>query len=255
MPERFPILDFDPDPRGIIEPSEQIKKIDIPEHCVFTFFQDVIDSLRTAGKLEHITSQRSEMGEHPVYEMKHDGRRIAVAHPGMGAPLAGGMLEELIARGCRKFMACGGCGVLDSSIGVGNVIVPTSALRDEGTSYHYLPPDDEALPSPEAVDAIKRTLDRHSVPHVEGKTWTTDGVYRETRGLVQKRREQGCIAVEMETAAFFAVAQFRDVKLGQILYGGDDVSGKEWDNRGWHAMGSTREKLFMLAVESCLEMG
>jgi uridine phosphorylase len=255
MSDQYPILDFDPDPRGIIEPSERVKPIDIPEHCVLTFFQDVIDTLCEAGKLEQIDIERSEMGEHPIYRMEHGNQQVAVVHPGMGAPFSGGMLDQLIPRGCRKFIACGGCGVLDSSVPAGHVIIPTSALRDEGTSYHYLPPDEEALPSSEAVDAIKHTLDRHGVPHVEGMTWTTDAIFRETRGMVQKRREQGCIAVEMEAAAFFAVAQFRDVKFGQILYGGDDVSGSEWDSRGWQRMGSTREKLFMLAVESCLEMG
>ncbi len=81
----------------------------------------------------------SEIGRNPIYEIDHDGRRLVVMHPGVGAPLAAGFLEELIARGCRTFVACGGAGVLVPDVALGHVIVPTSAVRDEGTSYHYLP--------------------------------------------------------------------------------------------------------------------
>ncbi len=56
---------------------------------------------------------RSEIGTHPLYEIEHDGRKLALFHPGVGAPLAAALLEEVIARGCRKFIACGGAGVLD----------------------------------------------------------------------------------------------------------------------------------------------
>jgi len=104
-------------------------------------------------------------------------------------------------------------------------VVPVSAVRDEGTSYHYLSPAREVEPSPRAVSAIKLVLERHKVPYITGKTWTTDGFFRETPGKVELRRSEGCLTVEMEAAAFFAVARFRGVTLGQVLYGGDDVGG------------------------------
>ena len=63
------------------------------------------------------------------------------------------------------------------------------------------------------------------MPFVTGKTWTTDGLYRETRGKVDRRVAEGCLTVEMEAAAFFAVAAFRGVSFGQLLYAGDDLSG------------------------------
>jgi uridine phosphorylase len=89
---------------------------------------------------------------------------------------------------------------------------------------------------------------------VLGKTWTTDAIYRETPARIARRRAEGCITVEMEAAAFFAVAQFRGVTFGQILYGGDDVSGDLWDDRDWDRQTSTREKLFWLAAEACLRL-
>ena len=151
---------------------------------------------------------------------------MAVFHPGVGAPLAAGMLEEIIALGCRDFIACGGAGVLRSEIAVGHVVIPTSAVRDEGTSYHYLPPSREVAPHPAAVAAIESVLRAHGVAYVTGKTWTTDAIFRETPAKVARRRDEGCLTVEMEAAAFFAVAQFRRVRLAQMLYGGDDSAAK-----------------------------
>jgi len=224
----------------------------MPEHCVLCFFQDVIDELVAAGARE-IYHGRSEMGLHPVYEMEHDGRRLAVTHPLIGASIAAANLEEKIALGMRKFIACGGAGVLTSSIAVGHIILPTAAIRDEGTSYHYLPPGLEVRPHPRALRAIKQTLKRNGCDYLSGKTWTTDGVYRETRAKVNLRRSQGCIAVDMEAAAFFAVAKFRRVEFGQILYGGDDLGGDQWDHRQWNRH-KVRKQLFTLAAESCLSL-
>ena len=133
-------------------------------------------------------------------------------------------------------------------------IVPTAAVRDEGTSYHYLPPSREVSPSPAAVTAIEATLARRGVAYVAGKTWTTDGFYRETAARIARRRAEGCLTVEMEAAAFFAVAQFRGVTFGQLLYGGDDVSGEAWDSRSWQSRVSIRERLFWLAAEACLQL-
>jgi len=161
-------------------------------------------------------------------------------------------VEEVIAAGCRKFVACGGAGVLDREIAVGHVIVAASAVRDEGTSYHYLPPGREVAASPEAVAAIEKVLAARGVPSITAKTWTTDAFYRETQEKVALRRSEGCLTVEMEAAAFFAVAQFRGVTFGQILYGGDDVSGCDWDSRTWQGRRDVREALFHLAAEACL---
>jgi len=249
----YPILEFDDAREAIIEPGRIIKPINISEYCVLCFFQEVIG--RICQEEHCIDHLGSEMGKNPIYEVVVHDRRLAVVHPGVGAPLAAGFLEELIALGCRKFIACGGAGVLNREIAVGHVVVPTSAVRDEGTSYHYLPPNREVAPSPEAMSAIEAVLQKHHVPYVTGKTWTTDGLYRETPAKIARRKAEGCITVEMEAAAFFAVAQFRGAPFAQLLYGGDDISGDGWDNRDWiGGQASTREKLFWLASEACLSL-
>jgi len=254
MHKDYPILEFDPTREAIIEPGKLIEPVDIPERCVICFFQDVLTELVESDQAKLVVNAKSEIGVHPFYEIGVNGQRVAFFHPGVGAPLAVGLLEEAIARGCRKFIACGGAGVLDNEITVGHLVVPTSAVRDEGTSYHYLPPSRDVAPTPAAVAAIERALDRHNVPYVTGKTWTTDAFYRETPDKIRLRRNEGCLTVEMEAAAFFAVAQFRGVTFGQILYGGDDVSGGDWDSRDWVKKTSVREKLFWLAAEACLEV-
>lgn len=255
----YPILEYDNVTEAVIEPSKVLKPLpDMPEACVLCFFQEVITSICGADKAQVIGQLISEVGRFPIYVIDTplpDGTstaRVAVAHPGVGAPMSAAVLDELIALGARRFIACGGAGVLNKELAVGHVVVPNSAVRDEGTSYHYLPPSREVAASPDGVRAVEETLKKHQVPYVVGKTWTTDGVYRETRERVTRRQQEGCITVEMEASAFFAVAQFRGVQFGQILYSGDDVSGDVWDSRGWTKRASTREKLFWLAAEAVL---
>lgn len=254
MDTTFPILEFDPSPEALLEPSKLMSPRDVPEHCVLCFFREVIDGLVAAGQAREITCLRSEMGSHPVYELAVQGQRLAVYHPGIGAPMAAASLEELIAIGCRKFIACGGAGVLRADLAVGHLIVPTAAVRDEGTSYHYLPPAREVAANPLAVAALEATLHADECDYLLAKTWTTDAFYRETRDKIARRREEGCVTVEMEAAAFFAVAQFRGVTFGQLLYCGDDCSGDTWDHRSWHSRVSVRERLFWLAAEACLRL-
>ena len=117
----------------------------------------------------------------------------------------------------------------------------TTSRRPERSNHH-----------PEAVAAIVATLERHGVAHVTGKTWTTDA--RETREKAARRVAEGCLTVEMEAAAFFAVARFRAITFGQLLYAGDDLSGDAWDARGWDDHETGREHLFRLAAEAVLTL-
>jgi len=252
--EDYPIIEYDPTRRAVIEPSSILKQLDISEYCVPCFFQEVIDKLNKQGKLKLITHMKSEMGKHPIYELEHMGKKINIFHPGLGAPFVAATMEEVIALGGRKFIACGGAGVLKKEIEAGYLIVPDTAVRDEGVSYHYLPPSRELKVKRRAFNAIVNTLNDHGVKYIIGKTWTTSAFYRETPERVKLRRSEGCIAVEMECAAFIAVAEFRNVEFAQILYGGDDVSGLEWDSREWNTKTSIREKIFWLAVEACFRL-
>jgi uridine phosphorylase len=250
----YPILEFDPAREAFIEPSRVIKPRDMPKHCVICFFQEVIDHIVEEHQATIAVNLQSEVGAHPIYEITYTDQRLAFFHPGMGAPLAAGLLEEAIASGCRKFIVCGGCGVLEKDIAVGHLIVVSGAVRDEGVSYHYLPPDREVPADRSGVAALEAILNQRGVPYLMGKTWTTDAIYRETPDKIAARKNEGCLTVEMEAASLMAVTQFRDVVLGQVLYGGDDLSGGEWDHRRWQSRRDVRDNLFWLAAEACFRL-
>lgn len=250
----YPILEFDPAPEAFIEPSKIIHRRDLPEHCVITFFKEVVEKVVAEHDAQVMVENRWEDGPHSIYEISYQGQRLAFFHPGVGAPVGAGLLEEAIAFGCRKFIACGGCGVLEKEIAIGHLIVVSAAVRDEGVSYHYLPPDREVTANAEGVNALVKTLERRGLPYLVGKTWTTDAPYRETVNKIAQRKREGCLTVEMESAALIAVAQFRKVIFGQALYGGDDLSGLEWDDRQWQARNDIRESLFWLCADACLSL-
>ncbi len=250
----YPILEFDPSPEALIEPSRILKPRDVPEHCVICFFQETLEQIVEERQARMLFTDRWEDGAHVLYEIDYHDRRLAFFHPGVGGPVAAGLLEQAIAHGCRKFIVCGGCGVLEKDIAVGHLIVVSSAVRDEGTSYHYLPSSREVAAHPAGVAALQATLNQQTVPYLVGKTWTTDAPYRETANKIAARKREGCLTVEMEAASLMAVAQFRKVVLGQVLYGGDDLSGSEWDNRGWQSRSEIREALFWLAADACLAL-
>ena len=250
----YPILEFDPTRQAFIEPAQQVERCDVPEHCVICFFREVLETEMAEHQATVVVENQWEDGPHHLYEVAHAGQRLAFFHPGVGAPVAAGLLEEAIAAGCRKFVVCGGCGVLEDGLAVGDLLVVSAAVRDEGVSYHYLPPGREVQADGRVVGVLEEVLSRRGVPYRLVKTWTTDAPYRETRDKVARRRAEGCLAVDMEAAGLLAVAQFRGVALGQLLYCGDDLSGPEWDNRGWQSRHEVRQQLFWLAAEVCLAL-
>ncbi len=187
----YPILEYDPTPNAFIEPSKVVRPRDMPEHCVICYFKEVLNKVVAEHHARMLVENTWEDGPHPVYDIIYQDQRLAFFHAGIGAPLAASLLEEVIAFGCRKFIACGGCGVLVNDIAVGNLIVVSGAIRDEGVSYHYLPPGREVTANELAVDALVKTLSKRGVPYRIGKTWTTDAPYRETASKISRRSNSG----------------------------------------------------------------
>lgn len=255
LAERFPILDFDPLSEAILRPNHEGLEIDFPSHLVLCFFREVIEKVVAENNARELYTVRSEIKPFPFYEIEVEGKRLAITQLGVGAPMAAMQMEIGVALGARYVVACGGCGVLDREIACGHILLPTSAFREEGCSYHYLPPSAEVELDEKMVGILEDTLKENGVDYLCTKTWTTDAAYRETERKAAAYLARGCLAVEMEVAALAAVAKFRGVDYAQYLYAGDTVVAKQWDKRGWTDRTEIRENLFWLSVEACLKMG
>jgi len=251
LAELYPILNFDPDQNPVINPPVSDT---LPTKLVICFFKDVVEKVASEYHAEIVYTFRSESGLFPVYEIEYLGQRVAFVQPGVGAAFTVGVMEEAIASGSRYLVACGGCGVLDRDVAVGHVLLPTEAYREEGTSYHYLPPSATVEIDPENIRLMETVLNDHKIEYIKTKSWTTDAFYRETLKKAAFYKAKGCLAVEMELSALAAVAKFRQVRFGQYLYAGDTVVPEGWDKREWVSRVDVRETLFWLSVETCLTM-
>ena len=156
--------------------------------------------------------------------------------------------------GCKKFIACGMCGVLQKELAVGHLIIPTAAVRDEGTSYHYVRPAREISANERIIQVIENSLLEKKLPYVKAKTWTTDAFYRETPRKIAQRKSEGCLSVEMETSAYIAASQYNNVEFGQILCSGDSLAGDEWDKRSYNKRTDIREFVLRLTLDTGLKM-
>lgn len=164
-----------------------------------------------------------------MYSDRQNPHGVTVTGPFIGAPYAVMLLETLIAWGARKIIFVGWCGAVSEKVKIGDIILPTSALIDEGTSVHYGPADNgRSHASSSMVSIIRQVLVEKQFDFHAGEIWTTDAVYRETRQKVAAHRQNGILAVEMELSALFSVAKFRRVAIAGILVVSDELSLLKW---------------------------
>ena len=151
------------------------------------------------------------------------GTVALVAEFGIGSPVAAVMLEDLVALGCRRIISIGTCGGMSQDLAVGELVVPDRAVRDEGTSHHYLPSGEPAVAHGELTSRLAAQLDRRGIDHRRSATWTTDAIYRETADEVRAHVAAGVDVVEMEAAALFAVGQVRGAEVASLLVVSDII--------------------------------
>jgi uridine phosphorylase len=159
----------------------------------------------------------------PLYNFSIDGRKVSLFRPFAGASAAAMYMEELIACGARKFISYGSAGSLQRGVRVGHFVIPTSAVREEGVSYHYLQEEDVPRPDQKVVSALEGACARHGLSYHKGATWTTDAPYREMRSKISRYGGEGILSVEMETSAIFSVGMFRKVRVGSLLIISDEL--------------------------------
>ncbi len=156
------------------------------------------------------------------------GRLMVLTNFGLGSPQIAGLAEELIAWGAQKLISISMSGSIQPDLKSGDLVVCERALRDEGTSYHYLPPAEYVDADPELVSKLMSTFQANSLAPQVGATWTTDATFRETDVEVQYYQSAGIKTVEMESAALFAVAQVHGVQAASVFVVGDSLAGGIW---------------------------
>jgi uridine phosphorylase len=219
---------FDDKTPALINPNVMAaKKPGFPETAIVCFGEHFIDALDEICGAENFDVMIACVVV-PIYKCSYNGKKFAAYCSTLGGPAAVQFMELMAEKGCKRFIFFGSCGVLDNNIPPLQLLIPTEAYRDEGTSYHYAPPSDYlTVKNADRLDEIMTELE---IPHTCGKTWTTDALFRETSGNTAKRKTDGCISVDMECASVTAAADFRGIDTYYILYSADSL-GETWDSR------------------------
>lgn len=157
-----------------------------------------------------------------------DGRVCVLTNFGLGAPLIAGLAEEFIAWGARTLVSISMSGSLQPDLHTGDIVVCNRAVRDEGTSHHYLPASKTVDADGELAAQLEAALVAGGSAARTGATWTTDATFRETDVEVAHYAAESVLTVEMESAALFAVAQVRGVRAASVFVAGDNLSAGAW---------------------------
>ena len=224
--------EFDENKIAVINPDMIFQKIpDFPETVVSVFSHQLFDAIVRFLGGTVIAESHDVDGVWPVYEVNYKGKRFAFFKGRLGGPACVGAFEDVMAFGGKRIILLGNCGVLDKNIKDCGIIIPTKAIRDEGTSYHYAPAGDTIEVNTKYTEEFKKVLEEFGYPYVEGVTWTTDAFYRETPQKIESRKKIGAICVEMECASMQAFCNFRGIEFFQFLYAGDNLDHSSWDPR------------------------
>lgn len=228
----YPILEYDTAQEAItLQENGALPRF--PKKAVFAFLLAETERYALAHGGRRIGEFESATKLYPIYACQHQGVEVCLCQAPVGAAAAVQILDYLISRGVTQVVSTGACGVL-SDIPENQFLVPVSALRDEGVSYHYLPPSREIAVSAKGVQAVEKALLKAGLPFMEVKTWTTDGFYRETEEMVRYRRAEGCQAVEMECAGLAACAAFRGITWAMLLFSADTLADPSaYQARDW----------------------
>lgn len=229
----IPILEYDDSSKEVIAPDHGAESLKLPEKLIFAFLGETVDAHARKHHADVIEKFETVTKTYPIYVICDDGIEYTLVQAPLGGSAAAQILDSLIAFGCKKIIATGSCGVI-SEMDENKFLIPVKALRDEGTSYKYLPAERYVSMDGEMISAIQNTFKEMNIPYTECTTWTTDGFFRETEDMVKYRKDEGCACVEMECASLAACALKRGAHFGQFLYTADSLAKVEtYDERGW----------------------
>ena len=195
--------------------------------CILTFSWQIFETAKQEFSCEQIGVIGACNGMKPIYGFRRNGKLYALYLCSVGSTLAATDVTEISwITGATKFIMFGSAGNLNSERTAGKYVIPTESFRDEGLSYHYLPPSDYIrIPT---ADRMAEIFDEVGAPYVKGRVWTTDAIYRETRAKTEARRSEGCLAVDMETAGVQAVCTYNGWELYVFLAPGDVLDAEQY---------------------------
>jgi uridine phosphorylase len=179
----------------------------VPEICVLDPDGDIVRHLRDAGRADRHPGWACYHTD--LYVFHHDGHEYGIVGCAVGAAFAVLIAEELFSSGCRLLVSVTSAGQILPVQPPPYFIVIDRALRDEGTSYHYLPPSDYSQANPQLAQLAREALTAAGISFQVGATWTTDAPFRETKEAINAASKSGILAVEMEAAALYAFAKAR----------------------------------------------
>ncbi|HHU5220401.1 TPA: nucleoside phosphorylase [Streptococcus agalactiae] len=250
------INSFDNSRKAIINPEDINSPIKgFPKTVITCFARETFN--RILEELPHREIARTSVAnlEIPIYELEFKGQKIGFFNAYVGASACVAILEDIIVFGMENLIVFGTCGVLDSSIEETSIIIPRSAIRDEGTSFHYSEVSSEIAVNTKFHEEFKSFLDRQAVSYTEGKVWTTDGIYRETVDKMLEHKRNGAICVDMECSAIAALSKFRNINHFQFFYSADNLDAEVWEAR---SLGNSedlekKDKIAYIAMEFAIE--
>jgi uridine phosphorylase len=212
--DRAPIVDHEDHtapsvftPENLLREARRQKGIapgSVPNICVLDPDGDLVDYLRAQGLAQPDTIWACYHTALDIFDL--DGSTVGVVGRAVGAPFAVLVAEELFASGCRLIISITSAGQITPIGAPPYFVLIERALRDEGTSYHYLPPAPYSELRPALGELIHAGWDHTRVPLYTGASWTTDAPFRETEAMLARCRSEGILAVEMEAAALYALA-------------------------------------------------
>ena len=208
----------------IINPGEGIFKLRVAERIIFV---PVGICLRILALRLGAKKTRKQAYPARIYRLKGK-KEINLAGPAMGAPVAGMVLEQLIAGGAGKIIFIGLAGAISPNLNIGDLLLVNEAISDEGTSKDYFPEKNPPRADDRLFSKLKQELEKTQKNFKIGKVATIDAFFRETPKKIKQFQNQGAIAVEMELSALYTIARFREVALAGMVIISDEHKDNQW---------------------------
>ena len=237
------------EPANLLREARRQKSIPdaaVPEICVLDPDGDILRVLRRNGRASPSAGWACYHTD--LYEFDDEGTRYGIIACAVGASFAVLLAEQLFVSGCRFLISVTSAGQIVAHGSPPYFVVIERALRDEGTSYHYLPPAEFSEADPVLIDAAMTALTQCRLPVYRGAAWTTDAPFRETVGAIERCRAQGILAVEMEAAALYAFAQARQKPVLCLAYVTNQMAVNTGDFEKGEADGAAASLAVIAAV-------